>query len=303
MQRSICHLSSRFFVGVVLCTTACASIDPASEPDSVATTADALASGTVSAGLGVVDIEVLDGVKCTGFLLNSFMIMTAAHCVYSGVPEGTHSFKIRSTSNGRNWSCISGPTRSGKCSGWSTASYAAWNTRPPEDPDPASDYAIIYRPEGFSDGHSVGIAPDQSWVADSFEVWGRSGDVMRHAVGFVDQVVFRVFKAAYFSSTAVTCRGDSGGPAFAFNPTSQTYAKYASGLAVMIQPPSGFAGDCAKDGDLMVYNHFGKYTIDAINWVATDRLGLNVCPYCMCTDLGPVFPGAGLDGDYVCNAF
>ena len=71
----------------------------------------------------------------------------------------------------------------------------------------------------------------------------------------------------------------------------------------MIQPPSGFAGDCAKDGDLMVYNHFGKYTIDAINWVATERLGLDVCPYCKCTDLGPVFPGAGLEGDYVCNAF
>ncbi len=154
MQLPIRHLSSHLIIAVVLGATACASLDPASEPDSVSTIDDALAGGTVSAGLGVVDIEVLDGGKCTGFLLNSFMIMTAAHCVYSGVSEGTHSFKIRSTSNGRSWSCISGATKSGKCSGWSTASYAAWNTRAPENPDPASDYAIIYRPEGFSDNHT-----------------------------------------------------------------------------------------------------------------------------------------------------
>jgi V8-like Glu-specific endopeptidase len=275
--------------------------------ENVSDVESALGSGTPVGGGGVVELEVQDLAKCTGFLLNPYMIMTAAHCVYSGQREGTKQIKVRKTNNGTTWSCISGSSSGQACSGWAEVSYAAWQTNSPDFPDPTSDYAIIYRQTPFNDSGWVGIAPNKLvGVALDYQVWGRgTTGQMRYDESYVEEIRFRIFMDPHEPSLAITCEGDSGAPAFPYHYGVQSFVKYAASMAVQINPAEGEgrAGACAAAGETMIYHQLSSYTLEAINWVATDRLGLNVCPYCTCRDVESTYPGSGFAGYYVCNAF
>jgi len=262
---------------------------------------------TTGGGKGVVEIVKQDTAVCTGFVLNSYMIFTAAHCVDSGQLSGTANFKVRYTTNGTSWTCISGPTSSGQCSSWSSMSYYAGDNAPAWPV--STDWAIVYRSSPLSISAPVGLAP---FVQPNFyQGWGRGlsspgggSGTMRYGADVADSVSALEFESiASGTSTPRYCEGDSGGPAFP-NKGGSVYWQYAVGVASTITAPKGgVAGACAVNGDRQRFYRVTMATVNNVNHVANNLLGSSVCPYCSCTEMGGVYPGQGLDGFYLCDSF
>jgi V8-like Glu-specific endopeptidase len=264
---------------------------------------------TVAGGKGVVEIEKRDTGICTGFALNPYMIFTAAHCVYSGRIEGSAEFKVRYTTNGTSWTCISGPTSSGRCSSWATMNYYAGDSSPPW---PAStDWAVVYRTAPMNINFFVGFAPPRALAGIPYQVWGRgmnragSGSgVMRYGGADISSLGSTEW---YTSSNPqykhALCEGDSGGPAFAWNRLNGKMEPYAIGVSSQISAPNGgVAGLCAVSGDRELFYRVTKTTVNNVNWILDNRLGRTVCPHCVCKEMGSIYPGLGWENYYYCDA-
>ncbi|WP_437937242.1 trypsin-like serine protease [Sorangium sp. So ce341] len=244
---------------LALATVACSAADPSDglsdEPLGVHT--EEIRSGTPRGGVGAVEIDVGVGAGCTGMLLGTHMVLTAAHCFDGPLGSALAGFvdiKLNYARTETAWSCMTGEPYHGKC----PVARRVFVRRLQKGSEVGADMAAIFTEtmgdsfrnvdddDGVRGIYAGGIRRHEEYIfygrgSSNFE--GTDAGTMRFLADYVTYV-----DASHFVTDAGlsrVCRGDAGGPYFLRFP--EATSEWVFGLQSNYDAPAGAV--CVEVGE------------------------------------------------------
>jgi hypothetical protein len=257
--------SRSFLLSSVLMPSVAAVLAVAAVGCGEAASTDSVDNGALYGGqgeterIGVVEVKTtVPGAtykhECTGIVLTTGVILTAAHCVSEWIPdpaETSAALAMVRYKKGGAYRCISGPTTpGGDCAQWSDVRvYMNSNFH---DGDADTDIAkvmAVAQPYDVGPDDMAEIYEDSMRYTSRLEAFGYGANTFGGAgIGVLRSGTFAVdwYGSDHFiliDKGARLCAGDSGGPAMVYRTQSGDGEAQAVGLVSNgSTTPSGFCG-------------------------------------------------------------